>query len=69
MKLELHHINFATGDVDKMSKFYKKILQLKIETNDLPVLERRKGYSGDVEFVTDGKIQTHLVCLIFNIIF
>ena len=28
MKLELHHINFATRDVDKMSEFYKKILQL-----------------------------------------
>ena len=25
-----------------------------------PVLEKNKGYSGDVAFVSDGKIQTHL---------
>ena len=42
-----------------MNDFYKNILLLDTETNDLPILERRKGYSGDVEFVTDGNIQTH----------
>ena len=60
MKLELHHINFATRDVDKMSKFYKKILQLNTETNDLPVLEKKRGYAGDVSFVSDGHIQMHI---------
>ena len=27
MKLEFHHINFVSKDVDKMDKFYKKILK------------------------------------------
>ena len=53
MKLKLHHINLSSNNVKKMNYFYKNILLLDTETNDLPILERRKGYSGDVEFVTD----------------
>ena len=60
MKLKLHHINLSSNNVQKMNDFYKKVLQLDTETNDLPTLERRKGYSGEVAFVTDGNIQTHL---------
>ena len=60
MKLKLHHLNLSTNNVTEMNAFYKNILFLDTETNDLPVLERKKGYSGDVEFVTDGNIQTHL---------
>ena len=60
MKLKLHHLNLSTKNVSERNEFYKNILLLDTETNDLPVLERRKGYSGEVEFVTDGKIQTHL---------
>ena len=69
MKLKLHHINLSTNNVSKMKDFYKNILLLDSETNDLPVLERRKGYSGDVEFVTDGKIQTHLAEKDLNVSF
>ena len=60
MKLKLHHLNLSTKNVTEMNDFYKNILFLDTETNDLPILEKRKGYSGDVEFVTDGNIQTHL---------
>ena len=60
MKLQLHHINLSTDKVDEMNDFYLNVLKLKTETEGLPVLEKKKGYSGDVEFVTDGNIQTHL---------
>ena len=60
MKLKLHHINLSSNNVNKMNEFYKQVLLLDTETNDLPILERKKGYSGEVEFVTDGYIQTHL---------
>ena len=60
MKLKLHHINLSSNNVNKMNEFYKQVLFLDTETNDLPILERKKGYSGEVEFVTDGNIQTHL---------
>ena len=60
MDLKLHHINLSTNNVAGMSDFYRDILGLKFETQDLPVLEKNKGYEGEVAFVSDGQIQTHL---------
>lgn len=60
MKLKLHHVNLATDNVERMDRFYREVLGLSEETEGLPVLEKNKGYSGDVAFVTDGRIQTHL---------
>ena len=60
MKLTLHHLNFATENVDRMEQFYRNVMGLGQETQGLPVLEKKKGYSGDVSFLTDGDIQLHL---------
>ena len=60
MKLELHHVNLSTQDVKKLETFYKDILFLDTQSDDLPTLEKKKGYSGDVSFVSDGKVQMHL---------
>ena len=60
MDLKLHHINVSTNNVAGMSHFYRDILGLRAETQGVPVLEKNKGYDGDVEFVSDGHIQTHL---------
>ena len=60
MKLELHHINLSTQDVKTLETFYKDILFLDTQSEDLPTLEKKKGYSGDVSFVGDGKVQMHL---------
>ncbi|WP_299553449.1 VOC family protein [uncultured Tateyamaria sp.] len=60
MKLKLHHVNLVTDDVARMDAFYRDILGLDRETDGLPTLEKKKGYAGDVAFVTDGAIQTHL---------
>ena len=60
MKLKLHHINFSTENVARMDRFYRDILGLAREEAGLPVLEKTKGYAGDVSFVTDGHVQTHL---------
>lgn len=60
MKLTLHHINLSTDKVEEMDAFYRGILGLERETEGLPVLEKGKGYAGDVAFVTDGHVQTHL---------
>jgi len=45
-----------------MDRFYKDVIGLATETDEnlLPPLEKNKGYSGDVAFVTDGDIQVHL---------
>ena len=60
MKPKLHHINLSTKNVKKMKDFYKKILFLDNENFDIPKLEKGKAYSGEVEFMTDSAIQTHL---------
>lgn len=61
MKLKLHHINHATVNVPEMDRFYREVIGLHTETDDLlPPLEKTKGYAGDVAFVTDGAIQLHL---------
>jgi catechol 2,3-dioxygenase-like lactoylglutathione lyase family enzyme len=43
-----------------MDEFYRGVLGLERETQGLPTLEKGKGYAGDVAFVTDGAIQTHI---------
>ena len=54
MDLKLHHINLSTNNVAGMSHFYRDILGLKTETQDLPVLEKNKGYNGEVSlYLTD----------------
>ena len=60
MKIELHHINLSSDKVDEMNDFYLKVMKLKTETQGLPILEKKKGYSGEVAVVSEGKIQTHL---------
>ena len=60
MKLKLHHINLCTENVEMMDDFYRGILGLEEEKDGLPVLEKKKGYAGDVAFVSDGAIQMHL---------
>lgn len=60
MKLTLHHVNVVTENVERLDAFYRDVLGLERETQGLPVLEKTKGYAGDVAFVTDGAIQTHL---------
>ena len=60
MKPKLHHINLSTNNVSSMKEFYKNILFLETEKSDLPTLQEGGFYSGDVEFLSDGSVQTHL---------
>ena len=60
MKLTLHHINLSTENIGKMDNFYRSVLGLREESAGLPTLEKKKGYAGDVAFVSDGHIQMHL---------
>ena len=63
MKLEFHHINFVSKDVDKLHEFYTKILQLdNIPSENFPRTQETEhaGYSGAIKFATDGSMQMHL---------
>ena len=72
MKLEFHHINFVSKDVDKMNDFYKNILCMdSIPIENFPRTEETadSGYSGKINFVTEGKIEMHLAERDLNVAF
>lgn len=59
MKLEFHHINFVSEDVDRMHDFYTNVLGL----DDMPVEQfprNKGGFDGKIKFATEGKMQMHL---------
>ena len=63
MKLEFHHINYVTRNVDKLNNFYKNILQMDSiseENFKRTKATESNGYNGKIKFVTEGKIQMHL---------
>lgn len=63
MKLEFHHINYVADDVNRLHRFYTDVLGL----DDIPISNFPRpdetddaGYSGQIRFATDGKMQMHL---------
>ena len=72
MKLEFHHINFVSNNVNNMNDFYTKILEMdSIPIEDFPRTEETadSGYSGQINFVTEGKIEMHLAERDLNVAF
>ena len=72
MKLEFHHINFVSKDVEKMNNFYKNVLDMvSIHIENFPRTEEtfESGYSGKINFVTEGKIEMHLAERDLNVAF
>ena len=72
MKLEFHHINFVSKNVDGMNDFYKNILEMdSIPTEHFPRTKETfdSGYSGKINFVTEGKIEMHLAERDINVAF
>lgn len=72
MKLEFHHINFVSEDVDRMHDFYTNVLGLDdIPASDFPRTEETEegGYSGKIRFATEGKMQMHLAEREFSLAF
>jgi len=60
MKLTLHHINLCTDKVEEMDSFYRDVMGLERPASDVPAMDTTKGFNGDVAFVSDGAVQTHL---------
>ena len=72
MKLEFHHINFVSKNIDDMNNFYKKILSMdSIPIENFPRTEETadSGYSGKINFLTEGKIEMHLAERDLNVAF
>lgn len=63
MKLEFHHINFVSEDVDRLHAFYTGVLGLNdipIQSFPRPAATSQSGYDGKIRFATDGQMQMHL---------
>lgn len=63
MKLEFHHINYVSEDVDRLHDFHTNVLGL----DDIPIqtfprseVTDKRGYNGKIRFATDGQMQMHL---------
>ena len=72
MKLEFHHINFVSKNIDNMNEFYINILEMdSIPIEKFPRTEETvdNGYSGKINFVTEGKIEMHLAERDINVAF
>ena len=72
MKLEFHHINYVSKDVEKMHDFYTNVLGLDdIPIENFPRTEATKdqGFSGKIRFATDGGMQMHLAERDFTVAF
>jgi catechol 2,3-dioxygenase-like lactoylglutathione lyase family enzyme len=72
MKLEFHHINYVSDDVDRLHDFYTEILGL----DDIPIKTFPRseatddsGYNGKIRFATDGQMQMHLAEKNFGVAF
>ena len=72
MKLEFHHINFVSKDVDGMHDFYTNVLGLDyIPMESFPRTEAEdgKGFDGKIRFATDNTMQMHLAERDFTVAF
>lgn len=72
MKLEFHHINYVSKDVDKMHDFYTAVLGLDdIPQDNFPRTEATedKGFNGKIRFATEGSMQMHLAEQDFRVAF
>ena len=63
MKIEFHHINCVSKDVEGLDLFYRDILQMQpIPAQQFVRTEATQvdGYDGKIKFVTEGSMQMHL---------
>ena len=63
MKLEFHHINYVSENIEELDMFYQNIMQMEaISREKFPRTTAidKAGYDGKIKFVTEGTMQMHL---------
>ena len=63
MKLEFHHINFVSENIEDLNMFYQNIMRMKTihpEKFLRTAATDNAGYDGKIKFVTEGTMQMHL---------
>ena len=63
MKLEFHHINYVSENIEELDMFYQNIMKMEtIPPEHFPrsAATNKTGYDGKIKFVTEGTMQMHL---------
>ena len=63
MKLEFHHINFVSENIEELDMFYQNIMRMEtIPSEKFPrtAATENAGYDGKIKFLTEGTMQMHL---------
>jgi len=60
MQIKFHHMNLCSEDVPRLSKFYRSVFDLGSLAHTRTNTDSAAGYSGNVDFVTDGAVEFHL---------
>ena len=63
MKIEFHHINYVSKNIEALDIFYRNIMQMEtIPPEKFPrtAATDEAGYDGKIKFVTEGSMQMHL---------
>ena len=63
MKIEFHHINYVSENIEELYVFYQDIMQMDtISPKKFPrtTATDKAGYDGKIKFVTEGTMQMHL---------
>ena len=63
MKLEFHHINYVSQDVEELDSFYRNVMKMEtLSPEKFPRTSatKDKGYNGKIKFVTEGTMQMQL---------
>ena len=69
MSMVLHHINYVSEDVKRLTNFYTEVLQLRATPNGSHTRVRGGGYDGIVTFLSDGGTEFHLAEKDFGVAF
>ena len=63
MKIEFHHINYVSENIEELYVFYQDIMQMDtISPKKFPrtTATDKAGYDGKIKFVTEGTMQMHI---------
>lgn len=60
MKLNYHHMNLCTDNVQRLSEFYRSVFELKSANHQRINVSDDGGYGGNVDLITDGTVEFHI---------
>ena len=60
MKLQYHHMNLCSDNVQRLSEFYRSLFDLGSASHQRINVSNDGGYGGNVDLLTDGAVEFHL---------